>query len=160
MRAFNALRERAEALGIPPSRAICTGDVVAYCGEPEETTQAVRDWGCHVVAGNCGGQLAASADDCACGFDEGTECAGDGIVAEPGHSARARARRYRRANCSANVARGMPHTACGCRIARLLLRRRALPTFNLERYQRLSQPLLIGAEMRDGCRSSSPLLPP
>jgi predicted phosphodiesterase len=75
LRALTALRERADALGIPPSRAICTGDVVAYCAEPEETTQAVRDWGCHVIAGNCEEQLAASADDCACGFDEGTECA-------------------------------------------------------------------------------------
>jgi hypothetical protein len=30
--------------------------------------------GCHVVAGNCEEQLAASADDCACGFEEGSEC--------------------------------------------------------------------------------------
>ena len=31
---------RAEELGIPPSSTICTGDVVAYCAEPEETTAA------------------------------------------------------------------------------------------------------------------------
>ncbi len=75
LRALIALRERAAALGIPPAQSICTGDVVAYCGEPEETAGAMRDWGCHVIAGNCEEQLAASADDCACGFDEGSECA-------------------------------------------------------------------------------------
>jgi predicted phosphodiesterase len=74
VRALEALRERAGELGIPPSRSICTGDVVAYCVEPEETTAAVRAWGCHVVAGNCEKQLAAGAVDCACGFDEGSEC--------------------------------------------------------------------------------------
>jgi predicted phosphodiesterase len=47
---------------------------VAYCAEPEETTAAIRAWGCHVVAGNCEEQLAAAAADCACGFEEGTEC--------------------------------------------------------------------------------------
>jgi hypothetical protein len=71
LRALEALRERAGELGIPPSRSICTGDVVAYCVEPEETSTAVRAWGCHVVAGNCEEQLAAGAADCACGFDEG-----------------------------------------------------------------------------------------
>ncbi len=74
VRALSALRERADELGIPPARSICTGDVVAYCVEPEETTAAVRAWGCHVVAGNCEEQLAAGSADCACGFDEGSEC--------------------------------------------------------------------------------------
>jgi predicted phosphodiesterase len=74
LRALAALRARAEQLGIPPSRSICTGDVVAYCVEPEETTAAIRAWGCHVVAGNCEEQLAAGSADCACGFEEGSEC--------------------------------------------------------------------------------------
>jgi predicted phosphodiesterase len=74
VRALQALTARAEQLGIPPSRAICTGDVVAYCVEPEETTAAIREWGCRVVAGNCEEQLAVGAADCACGFDEGSEC--------------------------------------------------------------------------------------
>jgi predicted phosphodiesterase len=74
LRALSALRARADELGIPPSQTICTGDVVAYCVEPEETTAAVRAWGCHVVAGNCEQQLAAGAADCACGFEEGSEC--------------------------------------------------------------------------------------
>lgn len=73
-RALRALREAAADLGIPSSRVVCTGDVVAYGAEPEETVQAVRDWGCHVVAGNCEEQLAAGAEDCGCGFEEGSAC--------------------------------------------------------------------------------------
>ena len=73
-RAVAALRARASQLGISADRCICTGDVVAYCAEPEETTAAIRDWGCRVVAGNCEQQLAAAAEDCACGFEEGSEC--------------------------------------------------------------------------------------
>ena len=34
----------------------------------------MRDWGCHVIAGNCEEQLAEASDSCACGFEEGTEC--------------------------------------------------------------------------------------
>jgi predicted phosphodiesterase len=74
VRALAALRARAEQLGIPPSRAICTGDVVAYCVEPEETSAEIRAWGCHVIAGNCEEQLAAGSADCACGFEEGSAC--------------------------------------------------------------------------------------
>ena len=74
LRALTALRARAEELGIPASHCICTGDVVAYCAEPEEATAAIRSWGCHVVAGNCEEQLAAGAADCACGFEAGSEC--------------------------------------------------------------------------------------
>ena len=74
LRATTAMRARAAELAILPASTICTGDVVAYCAEPEETTAAVRGWGCHVVAGNCEEQLGTAAQDCACGFEEGTEC--------------------------------------------------------------------------------------
>lgn len=73
-RALDAMKAAADRLGIPASRIICTGDVVAYCAEPEETVRAIRDWGCHVIAGNCEEQLAAGAGDCGCGFEEGTAC--------------------------------------------------------------------------------------
>lgn len=72
--ALAAMRHRAQALAIAPGNVICTGDVVAYCAEPEETTRVIRDWGCHVVAGNCEEQLAAGAADCGCGFEEGSAC--------------------------------------------------------------------------------------
>ncbi len=72
--ATRALRERAGALGIPPASVICTGDLVAYCGEPAETVALLRDWGIHVVMGNCEEALAASEPDCGCGFEPGSSC--------------------------------------------------------------------------------------
>lgn len=74
IRALEAMRRAADERGIPARRVICTGDVVAYCAEPEETVRAMRDWGCHVIAGNCEEQLAAGAADCGCGFEEGSAC--------------------------------------------------------------------------------------
>jgi predicted phosphodiesterase len=72
--ATRALQAEAARRGIPPHRVVCTGDVVAYCAEPEATVAAVRAWGCHVIAGNCEEQLAAAAGDCGCGFEAGTAC--------------------------------------------------------------------------------------
>lgn len=74
LRALMAMRERAQVLGIGPERVICTGDVVAYCAEPEETVALIREWGCRVIAGNCEEQLAAGGEDCGCGFEEGSAC--------------------------------------------------------------------------------------
>ena len=75
LRATAAIQAEASRLGIPAARVICTGDVVAYCAEPEETSRLVAAWGCHVVQGNCEQQIAEGADDCACNFDEGSACA-------------------------------------------------------------------------------------
>lgn len=74
LQAVQGLRDWATAAGIPPQRVICTGDVVAYCGDPVATVQAVRDWGCHVVAGNCERALAVAAESCGCGFEAGSTC--------------------------------------------------------------------------------------
>src|SRR5215831_10236951 len=52
LNAVRALRARAGALGIRPDQCICTGDVIAYCAEPEETAIAIREWECKVVSGN------------------------------------------------------------------------------------------------------------
>lgn len=73
-RATEAMMAESRRLGIPPKRVICTGDVVAYCAEPEETAQAIADWGCHVIQGNCEQQLAEGAANCACNFEEGSAC--------------------------------------------------------------------------------------
>ncbi len=75
LRATEAMRLEAGRLGISSDHVICTGDVVAYCAEPEETSRLVAAWGCHVVQGNCEQQIAEGADDCACNFDEGSACA-------------------------------------------------------------------------------------
>ncbi len=74
LQATQAMRKEAERLGIPPERSICTGDVVAYCANPNETCREIRAWGCHVIKGNCEEQLAQRADDCGCGFGDGTAC--------------------------------------------------------------------------------------
>lgn len=72
--ATQAMRARAEQLAIPPERVICTGDLIAYCARPQETADLVRDWGIHLVMGNCEESLARSAPDCGCGFEPGTAC--------------------------------------------------------------------------------------
>jgi predicted phosphodiesterase len=74
LRATLALREEARRRGIPPERTICTGDIVAYCAEPEETVRLIADWGIRAIQGNCEQQLAAGAADCACNFEEGSAC--------------------------------------------------------------------------------------
>lgn len=75
LEATQAFRARAEVLAIPAGNVICTGDVVAYCAAPEETARLIAEWGCHVIQGNCEQQLAVAAEDCACNFEDGTECA-------------------------------------------------------------------------------------
>jgi len=74
LQATLALKARATELDIPPRRIICTGDVVAYCADPVATLELIRDWGVHVVMGNCEESLAANRPDCGCGFEEGTTC--------------------------------------------------------------------------------------
>ncbi len=69
-----ALRARAQELGIPAEHTICTGDLAAYCAEPAQTIDLIRDWGIHVVMGNCEESLGFERDDCGCGFDPGTAC--------------------------------------------------------------------------------------
>ena len=69
-----AMRSRARQLGLEPEQVICTGDVVAYCAEPCETVDLIRDWGIQVVMGNCEESLAFGEEDCGCGFEPGSEC--------------------------------------------------------------------------------------
>ena len=54
--------------------AICSGDIVAYCAEPNETTRLFLDLGLPGIAGNCEMQLLAGAKDCGCGFESGSTC--------------------------------------------------------------------------------------
>ncbi len=69
-----AMRAEAVKLGIPTSNIICTGDVVAYAANPAETTDEIMDWGVVTVMGNCEENFGLDADDCGCGFEEGTDC--------------------------------------------------------------------------------------
>ncbi len=74
LQALRALRAIAEELALPPSSIICTGDIVAYCAQPAETIEAIREWGIQIIAGNVERQLADDAGDCGCNFIKGSTC--------------------------------------------------------------------------------------
>lgn len=76
LQALEALQALAGELGLPPSQIICTGDIVAYCAQPEACVQAIRDWGIHCIAGNVEVQLREGQEDCACDFVDGGRCEG------------------------------------------------------------------------------------
>jgi predicted phosphodiesterase len=64
LEATAALRSEAQRLDIPASRTICTGDVAAYCADPVETVDLIREWGVSVVMGNCEESLGWQRSDC------------------------------------------------------------------------------------------------
>ena len=72
--ATRAIRAVSEQLAIPAGNVLCTGDIVAYCASPQETTDLIREWGISVVQGNCEESLGNDASDCGCGFDAGSTC--------------------------------------------------------------------------------------
>ena len=74
LEATHALLGEARRRGIPAERIVCTGDVVAYAADAEETVALVRRSGVHVVMGNCEESLGSGAADCGCGFAEGSAC--------------------------------------------------------------------------------------
>jgi predicted phosphodiesterase len=74
LQATEALFRRADVLGFASDHIICTGDLTAYCGSPRATIDLVATRGVPVVMGNCDEQLARDADDCGCGFEEGSAC--------------------------------------------------------------------------------------
>lgn len=74
LEATQAVLAEATRRGIPPSHVICTGDVVAYCADAVETVVLIRRAGIHVLMGNCEESLGTGAEDCGCGFAEGSAC--------------------------------------------------------------------------------------
>ena len=74
LQAINALFEAAEQKHIPAHRIICTGDVVAYCGDPQASVDIIKAQGIHVIRGNCEESIAANSADCGCGYDSGSAC--------------------------------------------------------------------------------------
>lgn len=75
LEATEAMLAAARNLGIGGANAVCTGDLVAYAADPQAVVDRLRDWGCAIVMGNCEESLAADAEDCGCGFNEGSACA-------------------------------------------------------------------------------------
>ena len=74
LQATQALQKWAKENNFLAEQCICTGDIVAYCGNPYETVEFIRDWGVHCIQGNVEQSLATKADDCGCGFEDGTVC--------------------------------------------------------------------------------------
>lgn len=72
--ALAALADLAAERGIGAANTVCTGDVVAYCGEPARAVAALRRMAAPTIRGNCEESLAADAADCGCGFEAGTAC--------------------------------------------------------------------------------------
>jgi len=76
LQALEALIAVAKAEGIPPENCICTGDIIGYCAQPEETIQTFKNWKAKSIVGNVEIQLRDNEDDCGCDFREGSRCDG------------------------------------------------------------------------------------
>lgn len=76
LQALEKLKSIAEKNNIPPENCICTGDIVGYCAQPEETIQLFKLWGAKSIAGNVEIQLREGAEDCGCDFRKGSRCDG------------------------------------------------------------------------------------
>jgi len=74
LQALQSMLKLAEELGIPAERIIHTGDVVAYCANPRETSELLRNSGVHCLMGNCEESIGAGSSDCGCGFPEDSAC--------------------------------------------------------------------------------------
>ncbi|TGE20945.1 metallophosphoesterase family protein [Hymenobacter metallicola] len=74
LQALEAFKSIAEQLQIPSGNILCTGDIVGYCAQPEESVQLVKDWGVHVIQGNVEQNIIRGEDDCGCNFAEGSRC--------------------------------------------------------------------------------------
>ncbi|WP_298505494.1 metallophosphoesterase family protein [uncultured Maribacter sp.] len=74
LQALQALKEVSKEEGIAPENCICTGDIIGYCAQPEETVQLFREWGAKSITGNVELQLFEKAEDCGCDFTQGSRC--------------------------------------------------------------------------------------
>jgi hypothetical protein len=74
LEATQALLDAARRHDIPPTRMICTGDVVAYGADPRACVDMIRASGIVTIMGNCEEQLAADGLSCGCGFAPGSAC--------------------------------------------------------------------------------------
>jgi predicted phosphodiesterase len=59
---------------IDPKDCFCTGDLIGYCAQPEETINLFREWGATSIKGNVEEQLSSGAENCGCDFREGGRC--------------------------------------------------------------------------------------
>ncbi len=76
LQALEALIAIADREEIAPENCFCTGDIIGYCAQPEETIQLFRQWGARSIIGNVEEQLRTGALDCGCDFRAGSRCDG------------------------------------------------------------------------------------
>ncbi|MCF4100841.1 metallophosphoesterase family protein [Gillisia sp. M10.2A] len=74
LQALEALISIANKEGVAPSNCICTGDIIGYCGQPQQTISLFKKWGAKSIVGNVEIQLAEDKEDCGCDFREGSKC--------------------------------------------------------------------------------------
>lgn len=74
LQALQAMLDMGRTLGIQPSSMIHTGDVVAYCAQPLETSELLKASGVHCLMGNCEESIGVGKQDCGCGFPEDSKC--------------------------------------------------------------------------------------
>jgi len=72
--ALEQMHEIALLEGFLPEQIFCTGDVVGYCANPEESVMFLKEWGVHCIAGNVELQLRDGEEDCGCDFSDGSRC--------------------------------------------------------------------------------------
>ncbi len=74
LQSLEAMKEIAEKEHIQQENILCTGDIVGYCAQPEESLQLIKEWGIHSIAGNVELQIRNGEEDCGCNFDEESRC--------------------------------------------------------------------------------------
>jgi predicted phosphodiesterase len=75
LEATKAVLGESRRRAIPPGNIVCTGDLAAYCADPQGVIDLLRNSGIRIVMGNCEESLAAQAAECGCGFAEESACA-------------------------------------------------------------------------------------
>ncbi|MFV0248006.1 MAG: metallophosphoesterase family protein [Tenacibaculum sp.] len=74
LQSLEALIKIAEKHKILPNQCFCTGDLVGYCSQPEETVQKFIKWGAYSIIGNVEQQLRNGKTNCGCEFNAGSRC--------------------------------------------------------------------------------------
>jgi predicted phosphodiesterase len=74
LEALEAFARLADDLAVEPGNVIHTGDVAAYCADPEGSIDLIATRGWRAIKGNIEAQLARRAGDCDCGFAPGSSC--------------------------------------------------------------------------------------
>jgi len=74
LEALRALLAEAARRRIPDQAIIHTGDAVAYCADAHAVCAELEARAIRAIKGNVEAQLAEGADDCGCGFEDGSEC--------------------------------------------------------------------------------------